>query len=36
MFPASLIAAGGTPTMLHHLNAIEYLQYEGTKFRYKT
>ncbi len=32
IFPASLIGTGKKWTLLHHINAIEYLNYENTKF----
>jgi len=32
MFPASLIGSGDNYTLVHHLNATEFLNYEGTKF----
>lgn len=32
IFPATLLAAGGGYTMVRHLAATEYLQYEGDKF----
>ena len=32
MFPASLIGSGENFTLVHHLNATEFLNYEGTKF----
>ncbi|MBN1904443.1 MAG: methionine--tRNA ligase [Deltaproteobacteria bacterium] len=32
IFPASLIGTGKNWTLLHHINAIEYLNYENTKF----
>ncbi len=32
IFPASLIGTGRNWTLLHHINAIEYLNYENSKF----
>ena len=32
MFPSSLIGAGENYTLVHHLDATEFLNYEGTKF----
>ena len=32
IFPASLLGTGKNWTMLHHINATEYLNYENTKF----
>lgn len=32
IFPASLIGTGKDWTLLHHINAIEYLNYENSKF----
>ncbi len=32
IFPASLIGTGKNWTLLHHINATEYLNYENTKF----
>lgn len=32
IFPASLIGTGKNWTLLHHINAVEYLNYEGKKF----
>lgn len=32
MFPASLLGTGGTWTLLHHIDSVEYLNYENSKF----
>lgn len=32
IFPASLLGTGKNWTLLHHINAVEYLNYENTKF----